>query len=199
MAQKSTILIVEDVESNRILLEKILSDEGYTLILTSNGEEALQSTLENDFDLILLDIMMPKKDGFTVFEELKRNKKTAKIPVIFISVLNNDEDTLKAYKMGAVDFISKPFTPTELRIKVRTQVSLAQSHKIFSENFVYFNDLESNTRKNTITILDKNLDLIKNQISELKKGKLNAEEKKLLEKLKSQINDILNLISELTN
>ena len=140
MAQENIILIVDDIKSNLALLDTILSAEGYTLVSATNGEDAIKKTNEIEFDLIILDIMMPKKDGFAVFEELKANKKTALVPVVFITVINNDIDTLRAFEMGAVDYITKPFTPTELRTRIRTQIALVNSRKRKPENKVLGSD-----------------------------------------------------------
>ncbi|MCD6090674.1 MAG: response regulator [Bacteroidales bacterium] len=180
MAQKNTILIVDDSKSNLILLAKILSDEGYTLVSATNGADALKYALENDFDLILLDVMMPKKDGFTVFEELKANKKTSSVPVIFITVLNNDGDALKAFKMGAVDYITKPYSPTELRIKIRTQIDLVNTRKINSEDMRLSEDIRTNIKQKAIENINEKLVVIKSRIQDSKHASFNEEEKSSL-------------------
>jgi DNA-binding response OmpR family regulator len=197
MAEKNTILIVDDIQSNLILLDKILTDEGYTVISAANGDDAIKFAQENEFDLILLDIMMPKKDGFTVFEELKAKDKTAKVPVIFITVINNDSDTLKAFEMGAVDYITKPFTPTELRIRIKTQIALVNAHKT-GENTVDFstNDFKE-IIQNPIGHLSEKLDLIKSQIQDLKHAQFNPAEKKNLDQLNAQATEILMLLQNL--
>lgn len=198
MAEKNTILIVDDIQSNLILLDKILSDEGYNVISAANGDDAIKFAQENDFDLILLDIMMPRKDGFTVFEELKAYEKTAAVPVIFITVINNDSDTLKAFEMGAVDYITKPFTPTELRIRIRTQIALVNAHKSGADTLDFSSENIQETNINPIGHLNEKLDLIKRQIQDLKHAKFNSAEKESIEQLNIQATDILLLLQNLS-
>lgn len=197
MAQKNTLLIVDDIESNLVLLDKILTDEGYNVITAASGDEAIRSAQENEFDLILLDIMMPKKDGFTVFKELKVNTKTADIPVIFITVINNDADTLKAFEMGAVDYITKPFTPTELRIRIRTQIALINNPKKGIQTKDFLPDTIQETNQNPIANLSEKLDLIKSQIQNLKHAQFNSKEKENLDQLNAQAGELLKLIQNL--
>ncbi len=197
MAQKNTILIVDDIQSNLILLDKILTDEGYTVSSVANGDDAVKFAQENEFDLILLDIMMPKKDGFTVFEELKAQDKTAKIPVIFITVINNDSDILKAFEMGAVDYITKPFTPTELRIRIKTQIALVNAHKNGENKVDFSTKTDQEIMQNPIELLSERLDLIKSQIQDLKHAQFNTEEKKNLDQLNAQATEILMLLQNL--
>lgn len=194
MTQKNTILIVDDIQSNLILLDKILTDEGYIVISASNGDEAIRCTQEHEFDLILLDIMMPMKDGFTVFRELKSKEKSANIPVIFITVINNESDTLKAFELGAVDYITKPYTPTELRIRVKTQIELVNAHK---NRVVSVNPTKSTNKsieQNPLLEINSKLIDLKDQIQNLKNAQLNAEEKLTLAKLKDEASEILKLL-----
>lgn len=197
MTEKNTILIVDDIQSNLILLDKILTDEGYTVVSAANGDEAIKFAKETDFDLILLDIMMPKKDGFTVFEELKAFDQTAEVPVIFITVINNDSDTLKAFEMGAVDYITKPFTPTELRIRIKTQIALVNAHKRGEKPANFSTEDDPLINQNPIGNLSQKLNLIKSQINDLKHAQFNTEEKKYLDQLNTQATEILMLLQNL--
>jgi len=197
MIQKNTILIVDDIQSNLILLNKILTDEGYNVISAPNGDDAIKLAQENKLDLILLDIMMPKKDGFTVFEELKTFEKTANTPVIFITVINNDTDTLKAFEMGAVDYITKPFTPTELRIRIKTQIALVNAHKSDSGIADFSTNTVREPDKDPITDLSEKFGLIKNNIQDLEHAQLNPQEKENINQLYTQASEILVLLKKL--
>ncbi|RLD39359.1 MAG: hypothetical protein DRI74_00980 [Bacteroidetes bacterium] len=197
MTQKNTILIVDDIQSNLILLNKILTDEGYNVISAPNGDDAIKLAQENKLDLILLDIMMPKKDGFTVFEELKTFEKTANTPVIFITVINNDTDTLKAFEMGAVDYITKPFTPTELRIRIKTQIALVNAHKSDSGIADFSTNTVREPDKDPITDLSEKFGLIKNNIQDLEHAQLNPQEKENINQLYTQASEILVLLKKL--
>ena len=197
MTQKNTILIDDDIQSNLILLNKILTDEGYNVISAPNGDDAIKLAQENKLDLILLDIMMPKKDGFTVFEELKTFEKTANTPVIFITVINNDTDTLKAFEMGAVDYITKPFTPTELRIRIKTQIALVNAHKSDSGIADFSTNTVREPDKDPITDLSEKFGLIKNNIQDLEHAQLNPQEKENINQLYTQASEILVLLKKL--
>ncbi len=198
MPKKNSILIVDDHESNRMLLEKILSTEGYKLITCSGGNEAVKLALEEDIDLILLDIMMPKKDGFMVFEELKANPKSAKIPVIFVTVLTNDQDLLKAFKSGAVDYITKPFTPTEVRIKIRTQIELQNSRKIIAGKPNVATLIKADQHQNSLADLNELLLDIKEQIEDIKKNPLDKKAKNQLIESITLSKEIAEMLTQLS-
>lgn len=119
-----TILIVDDTPDNiRILMETLR--EEYKILAATSGEMALKAALaENPPDLILLDIMMPGMDGFEVCGRLKQNPDSRDIPVIFITAINSPEDETRGLKTGAVDFITKPFSPLVVKARVRTHLSL---------------------------------------------------------------------------
>jgi len=104
------VLIVDDSNTNNILLENILLGEGIQSSIAYNGIEAIKIATKEKPDLILLDIMMPEKDGFTVFNELKDNIETKSIPVVFITARNDNELKQKALNAGAFDFIEKPIS-----------------------------------------------------------------------------------------
>ena len=118
------ILIVDDSVINRKLLFNILKKEGYQLLEAKNGEEAINIALNELPDLILLDIIMPKKDGFQVCVELKRNPATKNIPIIFLSAKTDVEDKVKGLELGASDYITKPFEKIEIVARVRTHLKI---------------------------------------------------------------------------
>jgi DNA-binding response OmpR family regulator len=115
-----TILVVDDNSDNLRLLATILNESQYT----PNGERALATIHKEAPDLILLDVMMPVMDGFEVCRLLKADKKTNGIPVIFISALDEIIDKVKAFSMGGVDYITKPFKSEEVLARVRTHLAL---------------------------------------------------------------------------
>jgi len=113
------ILVVDDVEDNRHLLTRRLNREGYREIATAaDGEEALALIAEGAFDLVLLDVMMPKCDGYQVLERLKDSGQLHELPVIVISALNEMDSVVRCIQLGAVDYLPKPFNPTLLRARV---------------------------------------------------------------------------------
>lgn len=119
MNPEATILIVDDEPTNIDMLTQELDEEGYNLLTASDGEEALIKVHEHQPDLILLDVMMPKVDGFTVCRILKGSGKTILIPVILLTALRAHEDRVRGIEAGADDFISKPFDRDEVLAKIR--------------------------------------------------------------------------------
>lgn len=120
MDPEATILIVDDEPTNVDMLSQELDEEGYKLLTAYDGEEALIKVQEHQPDLILLDVMMPKVDGFTVCRILKGSGKTVLIPVILLTALRAHEDRVRGIEAGADDFISKPFDRDELLAKIRS-------------------------------------------------------------------------------
>lgn len=126
MKTDSKILIVDDIPKNIQMAMNILKDEGYKMFYAKNGEMALKLVNEHNFDLILLDIMMPDINGFQVCEKLKKDDKTKKIPVIFLSGKDSSSDIEQAYEIGGIDYVVKPFITIELITKVDSYVRLKQ-------------------------------------------------------------------------
>ena len=113
------ILVVDDIEDNRHLLTRRLNREGYREIaVAADGEEALALIAETAFDLVLLDVMMPKCDGYEVLERLRADGRLHELPVIVISALNEMDSVVRCIQLGAVDYLPKPFNPTLLRARV---------------------------------------------------------------------------------
>jgi DNA-binding response OmpR family regulator len=147
MDSQETILIVDDEPSNVDMLSQELSDEGYQILTALDGEEALIKVQEHPPDLILLDIMMPKVDGFTTCRILKGSGKTILVPIILLTALRSHEDRIKGIDAGADDFISKPFDPDELLSKIRSLLRQKkhreeQEHELKSELEKTKKDLE---------------------------------------------------------
>ena len=122
------ILIVEDNQENIDLLHFFLKPQGYELITVMDGEKALEMVAKDIPDIILLDIMLPKVDGFQVCERLKKDEKTKYIPIIMITALKDMKDKLKALEMGADDFITKPFENVELLARVKSLLRIKSYH-----------------------------------------------------------------------
>ncbi|NCC79249.1 MAG: response regulator transcription factor, partial [Clostridia bacterium] len=128
------ILIVEDEKRLRDLLRDYLLKEQYTVDLASNGEEGLEKSLETDYDLILLDVMMPFMDGFDMLKELRKKKDTR---VFIITAKSMDDDFVEAYSIGADDFIAKPFSPKILVLKINNLFSRLEYEKDELKDHVY--------------------------------------------------------------
>ena len=120
---RNSILVVDDVESNILALSRILRSE-YTIYTATNGKDALIEAEEHTPDVILLDIIMPEMDGYQVLASLREMEKTRSIPVIFITGLSDTEEEELGLTLGAADYISKPFSPTIVRLRVQNQVKI---------------------------------------------------------------------------
>ena len=127
------LLIVDDDRASRLLLGRLLKKDELELHFAEDGEQALKQARELEPDLILLDVVMPKKDGFEVCRELRQNPTLAEVPVVMITALEDHESRMKGLEAGADDFISKPFKPVELRARVKTICRLDRYRRIRNE------------------------------------------------------------------
>lgn len=116
--EQAHLLIVDDNEMNRDMLSRRVSREGYTFETAENGRQALEMLAQADFDLVLLDIMMPVMDGYQVLEQVKSDPALRHIPIIMISAIDEIENTARCIEMGADDYLPKPFNPTLLRARL---------------------------------------------------------------------------------
>ncbi len=120
-----SVLIVDDISTNLQLLSLIVSSQGYTVIVTTSGAEALQIVKSRYISIILLDIRMPEMDGFEFCRKLKADPEIQDIPVIFISAFDDEQSILTGFQVGGVDFISKPFRKEEILARLRNHLRLA--------------------------------------------------------------------------
>ena len=121
---KYKILVVDDVPLNLLLVEKMLSRYHFSVQKASNGLEALHEIHVFKPHLILLDIMMPVMDGFDVIRKVRENPALADVKIVVLSALNSNEDILKAYSLGAQDFITKPIVLDKLTNSVARQLGI---------------------------------------------------------------------------
>jgi len=121
---KICILIVDDDTNNLKVLGNMVKAEDYKAEFALNGKEAIAWLKRQIFDLILLDVMMPIMDGYELMEIVQNSKSWKNIPVIFLTAQDDIESTIKAFEMGAIDYVTKPFNKAELMARVNTQVNL---------------------------------------------------------------------------
>lgn len=124
--KKSSILIIDDSPANLKLLTKMLVEHDYHVRIAPSAKLGINSIMNEVPDLILLDIKMPDLDGYSVCQLLKDNEKTSEIPVIFISGLEDTIDKVKAFEMGGVDYIVKPFAVEEVLARIEHQLKISQ-------------------------------------------------------------------------
>jgi PAS domain S-box-containing protein len=137
MREEKTVLIIDDIDTNiHILIE--LFDGKYDVLASTDGKSALEILDEEEIDIVLLDINMPVMDGFEVCKRIKENPKTKDIPVIFITASSNEESIEKAYEVGGVDYITKPFKAREVLSRINNHLILSEKSKVLTH------DLEEN-------------------------------------------------------
>jgi len=122
MNDKAKILIVDDLPKNLTMLATYLKVEGYQVDILSDSTEVIDFLKGNNQDIILLDVMMPKINGFDLCQMIKNEDDLKDIPIIFLTALTDQEHILKAFEVGGVDYLSKPFQITELLARVRTHM-----------------------------------------------------------------------------
>ncbi|VXB93471.1 Transcriptional regulatory protein RprY [Flavobacterium sp. 9AF] len=116
MNNKLTILLAEDESSLGLIIKESLENRSFQVILCENGEIALETFYKNNFDALVLDIMMPKKDGFTLAQEIRKTNK--EIPILFLTSKSQTQDVVNGFKMGCNDYIRKPFSMEELIVRI---------------------------------------------------------------------------------
>lgn len=127
------ILAVDDIPTNTMLLQMMLEQSGYKVFTSLSAEDAVAQVEKEKPDLLLLDVLMPGTDGFTLAKQLKNNPEYSNIPIIFLTALNSTDDIVKGFQLGADDYITKPFKKEELLVRVRHQLSLLLAKRIIEQ------------------------------------------------------------------
>lgn len=148
------VLIVDDEKANRKILKELLQDEA-TIIFAKNGEQAIELARKHLPDLILLDVIMPDRSGFDVIEDIKNDKHTMNISVIFVTGLANSDDEERGFDLGGCDYIYKPFKANIVIARVMMHLELIKQRKILNE-IAHIDALTgiSNRRKMDIVLAD---------------------------------------------
>ena len=145
----STILIVDDNPKNLQVLGSTLEQENYSVEFAINGKAALGLIEKLDFDLILLDVMMPEMDGFEVCQKVRASKNNKDVPIIFLTAKTDRESIIKGFEIGGQDYVTKPFDSGELLARVKTQVELRQSKQALKS---LNTELENRVKERTIEL-----------------------------------------------
>jgi two-component system alkaline phosphatase synthesis response regulator PhoP len=139
--QKRKILIVEDEKELVRLISFHMTTAGYDVVSANNGIEALEICQTQKPALIILDIMLPRIDGWQVCKRLKQDSQTASIPIIILSALSEANDKLKGFDLGVDDYVTKPFSPRELVVRVKRVLSRSEN-RYFSPKIIKIGSLE---------------------------------------------------------
>ena len=141
---KTHILIGDDIEVNIKILTRILQTNKYDVSIAMDGPQAIEKARSIHPDLILLDVLMPDVSGFDVCKQLKENYETQEIPIIFLTAQAEINSMVKGFNLGAVDYITKPFDPTELLARVNTHIELKRSREQLKKSYM---DLQESQEK----------------------------------------------------
>ena len=174
--EKVNVLLCEDDENLGMLLREYLQVKGFNVDLFPDGEQGLNAFLENKYEICVLDVMMPKKDGFTLASEI--HHANPDVPVIFLSAKNLKEDILEGFKIGADDYITKPFSMEELVMRIEAILRRVNGKKNHEDTVYALGKYVFDTQKQTLT----NGEMV---------TKLTTKENELLALLCSHANDIL--------
>ena len=149
MEERLRILLCEDDENLGMLLREYLQAKGYAADLFSDGESGYKAFLKGKYDLCVLDVMMPKKDGFTLAKEVRQIN--SEIPIIFLTAKSMKEDVLEGFKLGADDYMSKPFSMEELLLRIEAVLRRSTGLKPEDEQEIFkIGKLTFNSKKQTL-------------------------------------------------
>ena len=176
MDEKLRILLCEDDENLGMLLREYLQAKGYSAELYPDGEAGYKAFLKNKYDLCVFDVMMPKKDGFTLAQDVRAAN--AEIPIIFLTAKTLKEDILEGFKIGADDYITKPFSMEELTFRIEAILRRVRGKKNKESNIYKIGKFTFDTQKQILS-------------SEGKQTKLTTKESELLGLLCAHANEIL--------
>lgn len=118
----SRILVVDDDPVTAKFVSSLLRQEGHEILVAEDGEQALELAARHDLDLIVCDLVMPYRDGFSVLRALRRDSRSEQVPVIILSMRDREEDIVRGFEEGADDYVVKPFNARELAARVRKQL-----------------------------------------------------------------------------
>ena len=176
MEETIKILLCEDDENLGMLLREYLQAKGYSTVLCPDGEQGFKEFTKNKYDIAVLDVMMPKKDGFTLAQDIRQAN--ADLPIIFLTAKTLKEDILEGFKIGADDYITKPFSMEELVFRVEAILHRVRGKKTKESTLYHIGKFVFDTQKQLLTIGDQ-------------QTKLTTKENELLALLCSHANEIL--------
>ena len=176
MDEKLKILLCEDDENLGMLLREYLQAKGFTTELCADGELGYKAFLKTKFDICVLDVMMPKKDGFTLAKEIRNSNQD--IPIIFLTAKTLKEDILEGFKIGADDYITKPFSMEELVFRIEAIIRRTKGKKNKESTVYRIGKFTFDTQKQLLCLGDE-------------QRKLTTKENELLALLCSHANEIL--------
>lgn len=156
---KEKILVVDDEKDILELIDYNLTKNGYRVKTSSTGEEALELVKENDYDLIILDLMLPGVDGFDITKIIKADKQKAGIPIVMVTAKADEADKVAGLEIGADHYVTKPFSPRELLAIVKATLRRRPPKEEEEKPIIERGDLKIHTGRHEVTIKGKQIDL----------------------------------------
>ena len=153
MEEKIKVLLCEDDENLGMLLREYLEAKDYDTVLCPDGEAGYKEFSKTKFDIAVLDVMMPKKDGFTLAQDIRQAN--AEIPIIFLTAKTLKEDILEGFKLGADDYITKPFSMEELVFRVEAILRRVRGKKNKESTLYHIGEFTFDTQKQLLSIRDR--------------------------------------------
>jgi diguanylate cyclase (GGDEF)-like protein/PAS domain S-box-containing protein len=193
LPSKTRVMIVDDQSTTRNILKRVIKNSGHDVITADSGEQALQLLDESQFTLVLLDIVMPKMDGFEVLKEIRQRYSMSALPVIMVSVRDGSDDILKAFSMGANDYVAKPIDLPVICARIEAHLAYQQ----FNENNDFARrKLERNVAKKQSKLLTKNKVIEFEKEKRKKAEQLFHESESYFQSLIENVNDIIAVFEE---
>lgn len=193
------ILIVDDTVKNIQVLGSLLKEQGYLVSVAQNGLDALEILRDTKPDLILMDVMMPKMDGYTACRHIKANLATKDIPLIFLTAKTEPEDIVQGFEFGAMDYVTKPFRKPELLSRVSTHIDLYRKSLALETSYQQLSELRNKEIEYQKYIENENVRLevlVKERMKDLDEAHQNLKKAMgQLEQLDEAKNDFLKLIA----
>lgn len=156
MLSKKNVLIVDDVPENIQVVMSILKEENYNLYFSTTGNKALQLINEHEYDLILLDIMMPVMSGIDVCRQIRKNEEQKDLPIIFLTAKTDIDSISEGFEAGGTDYITKPFHANELLARVKTHIDLYIAKKILHSANLQLENKLSFSRARLLSEIEEN-------------------------------------------
>lgn len=157
MNDRFSILLCEDDENLGMLLREYLNAKGYSTDLCPDGDAGYKAFVKNRYDMCVLDVMMPKMDGFTLAQEIRRAN--AEVPIVFLTAKTLKEDVLAGFKIGADDYLTKPFSMEELTLRIDAILRRTHGKKPKESNIYQVGRFTFDTQKQLLTIDDQQIKL----------------------------------------
>jgi len=197
-----TVLVVDDAEANIDILVEVLGDD-FNISVAMDGESALEIVADEKPDLILLDVMMPGMDGYEVCEQLKESEETRNIPIIFLTAMAEEHDEVMGLALGAVDYVTKPFSPELVKSRVKTHLALYKQSRELESSYKRLQRMEElrdnlvhmlvHDMRSPLSVMLMTFNMLKDDLA----NKLSEDNRQSFDYALSSTEDLIKMVSDL--